>query len=166
MWVQGLSSFRFRALVPQTERGRGAGTGEWLLSVVGGAGADVSLEAFSYSRVFVDPAIDVAVIVIDLPERDDAVDVLLHFGGGGGGAAALVGQGVFVGELGGIGLHHPTHVENAVAGVLVPLVVQVEPAVGDQLQDLVGGRLGPARARQGDLPGHDRSGDGGSPSCQ
>ena len=62
VWVQGLSSFRFRALAPQAERGWGAGTGEWLLSVVGGAGADVGREAFFCRRVFVDPAIDVAVI--------------------------------------------------------------------------------------------------------
>ena len=41
VWVQGLSRFHFRALAPQAERGRGSGTGEWLLPVVGGAGAEV-----------------------------------------------------------------------------------------------------------------------------
>lgn len=94
VWVQELSYVRFRALVPQPERGRGSGAGVWLLPVVGGAGADVGREPFMCRRVFVDPAIDVAVIEGQVPERSAAVEVLLDVGGGWGGAAALVGQGL------------------------------------------------------------------------
>ena len=59
------------------------------------------------SRVFIHPAIHVAIIKYDVQEGDEAVDVLLHLSRGGHRAAALIGQRILIRILGRITPQQP-----------------------------------------------------------
>ena len=59
---------------------------------------------------------------------------------------------ILIGVLGGIRVHQSTAINGAVAGVLVPVVVGVQTRVNQDLQDLVGGGVGPLLACQASMP--------------
>ena len=71
-------------------------------------------------------------------------------------------DGILVGVLRGILIHERSQGSRAVACVLVPVVVGVQAGVDQELEDLVGGGVGPLLAREGQHASHERGGYGGA----
>ena len=126
------------------------------LPVIGRARTNMRINAFSYGRLFIQPAIHVAIIEPDLSNTNEAVEVLLNVSRSGGGAAALIGQRVLIGILRRITPQQTIQAQCTVTRVLIPHTI-IRPTTSHRLKNLVRSSLRPTRACQRNLTRHNRS---------
>ena len=114
--------------------------------MVAGAGAQVNWcgDIRVFQDAFVEAAVGVGGVSSDVSGVGEAGEVLLGFLVGGAEAVvALIHDRVLVGVLGRIGVKHRADGGDSIPCVFVPLSFVVQRRLGEELEELVAGGVGP-----------------------